>query len=144
MGTPFRFHYKPIGIVALCLFLGILFPGLAQTIKVSGKTLASADKSALVGISILVKGTNNGTTSNGNGEYTINAPANGILIFSFIGFAKQEVPVNNRSIIDVTLVEDNQQLNEVVVTAFGVKREKKQLGYSVSEIAGSKWPAPMS
>jgi iron complex outermembrane receptor protein len=138
MGTPFRFHYKPIGIVALCLFLGILFPGLAQTIKVSGKTLASADKSALVGISILVKGTNNGTTSNGNGEYTINAPANGILIFSFIGFAKQEVPVNNRSIIDVTLVEDNQQLNEVVVTAFGVKREKKQLGYSVSEIAGSK------
>ncbi|MGV3558004.1 SusC/RagA family TonB-linked outer membrane protein [Larkinella arboricola] len=138
MKKPFRFHHIGVGLAVLCAFLSAISPGLAQTIKVSGKVQSATEKSDLVGISIVVKGTNNGTTTNATGEYTINAPANGTLVFSFIGFAKQEIPVNNRSIIDVTLQEDNQQLNEVVVTALGVKREKKQLGYSVSEISGTK------
>ncbi|GAB3315429.1 SusC/RagA family TonB-linked outer membrane protein [Larkinella ripae] len=138
MKKPFQFHHSVVGLAILCAILGAVSPSLAQTIRVSGKVQSATEKSDLVGISIVVKGTNNGTTTNATGEYTINAPATGTLVFSFIGFAKQEIPINNRSTIDVTLQEDNQQLNEVVVTALGVKREKKQLGYSVSEISGTK------
>ncbi|QRR00423.1 SusC/RagA family TonB-linked outer membrane protein [Dyadobacter sandarakinus] len=117
------------------------FPVLAQTVKVSGNVTSASDNAALVGISVVVKGTSNGTTSNAAGEYTLTAPTGGTLVFSFVGFEKQEVPIENRSVINVVLKEDDQQLNEVVVTALGVRREKKQLGYSVSEIDGRKMAA---
>ena len=137
--TLFKGRIAPL--VFLLALLGISVSSLGQPIKVSGKVLSATDKSDLVGISVVVKGTTNGTTSNATGEYTINAPASSTLVFSFIGFGKQEVPVNNRSIINVTMEDDNQQLSEVVVTAMGVKREKKQLGYTVSEISGAKMAA---
>ncbi len=125
----------------LCLVLACCFSLHAQNVRVTGTVTSASDNTALVGISVLVKGTNNGTTSNAAGEYAISAPSGGTLVFSFVGFEKQEVAISNQSVINVVLKEDNQQLNEVVVTALGVKREKKQLGYTVSEISGSKMAA---
>lgn len=113
----------------------------AQGVKVSGKVISAGDNTEQIGVSILLKGTSIGTTSNADGEYTIDAPGNGVLVFSFVGFEKQEVSIDNRSIINVTLKEDNLQLGEVVVTALGIQREKKQLGYSVTEVSGTKLAA---
>lgn len=138
-----HFLYLP-GIIGKALFLFLLgscFISQAQNIKVSGKVTSAGDNTEQIGVSILLKGTSIGTTSNADGEYTIQAPANGVLVFSFVGFEKQEVSVDNRSIINVVLKEDNLQLGEVVVTALGIQREKKQLGYSVTEVSGTKLAA---
>ena len=73
----------------LCLILGSCLTLHAQNVRVTGTVTSASDNSALVGISVLVKGTNNGTTSNATGEYAINAPSGGTLVFSFVGFEKQ-------------------------------------------------------
>jgi TonB-linked SusC/RagA family outer membrane protein len=123
-------------VVLLCLATA---PTVAQT--VSGRVTNSADGSALPGVSVLVKGTTAGTTTDTDGRFTLNVPdvANGTLVFSFIGFASQEVPLSNRTNVDITLQEDVTQLGEVVVTALGIEREKKALGYSVQEVSGDKF-----
>ncbi|GHB77913.1 SusC/RagA family TonB-linked outer membrane protein [Persicitalea jodogahamensis] len=121
------------------LFLGgLLFLGsqaIAQDRTVSGKVTAE-DGSVLPGVNISIKGTTRGTNTNGEGTYSISAPANSTLIFSFIGFKNTEVPVGNQSTINVSLTTDVNQLNEVVVTALGISRDKKALGYSVQEVKG--------
>lgn len=119
----------------LSMLLVLCFPLVAQT--VSGRVTDSATGSPLPGVSVLVKSTTIGTTTDGDGKYTINAEdPSSVLVISFIGFTSQEIQVGNRSTIDVALVEDVTQLGEVVVTAIGIEREKKALGYSVSEVDG--------
>src|SRR5687768_6203914 len=102
-------------LLKLLVLLLASAPAVAQT--VSGRVTTSADGSALPGVSILVKGTATGTTSDNDGRYSINVPdaANSVLQFSFIGFASQEAQVNNRTTIDIVLAEDATQLAEVVV-----------------------------
>ncbi len=91
---------------------------------------------SLPGVSVRVKGSTLGTTTDMQGNFTLNVPDNGVFIFSYIGYVTQEIAVNGRSTINVTLLEDQQALGEVVVTALGIKREKKALGYSVGEVKG--------
>lgn len=106
---------------------------MAQT--VTGTVTSGADGSPLPGVSVLVKSTTTGTTTDTDGKYTINVPdANAVLVVSFIGFASQEVSVGSRTSIDVTLVEDITQLNEVVVTALGIARETKTLVYATQTV----------
>jgi TonB-linked SusC/RagA family outer membrane protein len=100
--------------------------------------VTDAKRAPLPGVSILVKGTSVATTTDANGNYTINAPGTATLVFTYMGFAAQEITVNRRTSIDVTLAEDSQALSEVVVTAFGVKRARRGLVYSSSEVAGSE------
>ena len=88
------------------------------------------------GVSVSIKGTNKGTTSDVSGSFSISANITSTLIFSFIGYAKKEVLVGNQSEINVSMVEETQNLTEVVVTALGIKRDKRALGYSVQEIKG--------
>src|SRR5258706_3490629 len=109
----------------------------AQT--VTGKVTAAADGSPLPGVSILIKSTSSGTTTDAEGKYslTVGNSASSVLVVSFIGFATIEVSVQNRTTIDIALNEDVAQLNEVVVTALGIEREKKALGFSVQEVKGS-------
>jgi len=109
----------------------------AQT--VTGKVTSAADGSSLPGVSILIKSTSTGTTTDAEGKYslTVSNPASSVLVVSFIGFATIEVSVQNRTTIDIALNEDVAQLNEVVVTALGIEREKKALGFSVQEVKGS-------
>ncbi|HYF68205.1 MAG TPA: SusC/RagA family TonB-linked outer membrane protein [Ohtaekwangia sp.] len=87
------------------------------------------------GANIVVKGTTTGTTTDVDGNYTIDVPdANSILVFSFVGYASQEVPVGGRTVIDVSMTPDIQSLQEVIVTALGVKKESKKLGYAVTSV----------
>ena len=110
-------------------------PAMAQS--VSGVVTAPGE-GGLPGVSIAVKGTTTGTISDFEGKYSINASSNATLVFSAIGFTTKEVAVGNQSVINIELKEDNQLLNEVVVTALGITREKKSLGFSQQEVSGDK------
>ena len=89
----------------------------------------------LIGVSITIKGTTEGSLTDSDGKYeiTLNTPSP-ILIFSYIGFHKQEIAITNQSVLDVTLQEDSQMMDEVVVTALGIKRAQKALSYNVQTV----------
>ncbi|MBV8388280.1 MAG: SusC/RagA family TonB-linked outer membrane protein, partial [Mucilaginibacter sp.] len=92
----------------------------------------------LPGVSIKVKGTGTGTVSDANGLFSINVPDNAVLIVSFIGYDTQEIAVTGKTSINVTLTSSNKGLNEVVVTALGIKREKKALSYATQQVGGDE------
>ncbi|WP_026994197.1 SusC/RagA family TonB-linked outer membrane protein [Flectobacillus major] len=104
---------------------------------VKGKVVDS-NQSALAGVSILVKGTTKGTVTDASGNYTISVGKSAVLIFQSLGFAAKEIEVGGRSTIDVVLESTSQNLDEVVVTALGIKREQKALGYSVGTISSKE------
>jgi len=119
-----------------CMLLGSTW-AMAQT--VTGKVTNSADGTNLPGVSVVIKGTANGTVTGPDGNYSLPVPdQNSILVFSFIGYVAQEAAVNNRTSIDISLAEDVKHLEEVVVTALGIERDKKSLTYAASEVAGEK------
>lgn len=99
----------------------------------SGK-VTGADGSPLPGITVQVKGTSTGTATNATGEYEVNAPGDATLIFRGIGFSEQQIDVGNRTTVDVTMHSSTSQLNELVVTAYGIEKSQKALGYSVSKV----------
>lgn len=108
-------------------------------VDVTGKITSSADGQPIPGVNILIKGTNVGTVTDIDGNYRIDvSDGTGILVFSSIGYITQEMEVNGRSVIDVEMVEDLQGLDEVVVTALGIKKETKRLGYSTSQVASDE------
>jgi TonB-linked SusC/RagA family outer membrane protein len=111
----------------------------AQERRVTGKVTASEDGVALPGVNVVVKGTSLGTVTNTEGVYTLNVPPESTtLIFSFIGLITQEIEVGGRTVIDLQMTQDVQQLGEVVVTAVGIERERRALGYSVETVSGDK------
>jgi len=96
----------------------------AQEIQVSGKVTAAEDNSTLPGVSVVVKGTTIGISTDAEGNYSINVPSgNSTLVFSFVGFTPFETEVSNRTTIDVTMTADVAQLNEVVVVGYGTQRK---------------------
>ena len=106
---------------------------MAQT--VTGRVTSGVDGTPLPGVSVLVKSTTTGTTTDTDGRYTIDVPdQSAVLVVSFIGFASQELEVGTKTVIDVSLMEDVQQLNEVVVTALGISRETKTLVYATEQV----------
>lgn len=125
-------------LLVLTLFLCTLLVNLsyAQEMTVTGKVNEEGG-SEVAGVNVVLKGTNRGTTTNDKGEFSIQAEKGKVLIFSFIGYNSKEVTVN-ASILDVALTPEATALNEVVVTALGIKKEKKALGYAVSEIKGEE------
>jgi TonB-linked SusC/RagA family outer membrane protein len=106
----------------------------AQQFTVTG-TVTDAKGEALGGVTVSVKGTTIGANTDANGKYTINAPnADAILVFSFIGYTKLEVPIASKAVVNVVLRDDTKQLGEVVVTALGIKRSSKELGYATQQV----------
>ncbi len=99
----------------------------AQNLTVNGK-VSDENGISMPGVNVSVKGTTIGTTTNVEGDFTINAPSDAVLLFSFIGYLNQEAAVDNRTTISIVLSEDVIGVGEVVVTALGIKREKKALG----------------
>ncbi|MGI4736407.1 MAG: SusC/RagA family TonB-linked outer membrane protein [Janthinobacterium lividum] len=99
---------------------------------------------ALPGVTVLVKGTTNGTTTGADGTFTLDAPANATLVFSSVGFAGQEIPVNNRTAINLTLSESNQALSDVVVVGYLTQKREDVTGSvaSVSAVDANRAPAP--
>jgi len=107
--------------------------------EVSGTVTASEDGMPLPGVSIVLKGTGNGVTTDFDGKYSIRVTnAEGILVFSYLGFETREIGINGQSTIDISLNAGTQALDEVVVTALGIKREEKSLGYSVENVAAEE------
>jgi TonB-linked SusC/RagA family outer membrane protein len=124
--------------LCVCL-LGFVLPARAQTATVSGRVTSSEDGAALPGVNVTLRGSQTGTVTDANGAYAISIPdAGGTLIFSSIGYLSQTIETGNRRTIDVVLAIDTKELTEVVVTAFGIAREKKALGSSVTEISGKE------
>ncbi len=110
----------------------------AQTRVLTG-TVSSPDEGPMPGVNVLLKGTSIGTTTDAKGKFTLSVPNDqAIVTFSSIGFLSEEINVGNRSVLDLALKSDVRALSEVVVTAFGVKKEVKSLGYGVQEIKGSQ------
>ena len=107
----------------------------AQNRTVSGRVIDKTTNEGLPGVSVIVKGTTNGTATNSEGQYSLNVAGEGATLqFKYLGYVTIERPIGNSSSIDVALDVDSKQLNEVVVTALGVPREKRALGYATSEI----------
>ena len=93
----------------------------------------------VAGASVVIKGTTNGTMTDMNGHFTLEGVKKGDIIqISFIGFATQEIPYTGQTALNVKLEEDAQKLDEVVVTALGMKRDKKALGYAMQELKGDE------
>ncbi|GAB2600865.1 SusC/RagA family TonB-linked outer membrane protein [Spirosoma areae] len=119
--------------------LSLLFclPVLAQDVAVSGRVTSSDDGSALPGVSIQVKGTTRGTTTDADGNYKVSVAPNSRLVFSYIGFSNQEIVVGSQSTINVQLAAGAASLDEIVVTAQGIERDKRSLGYSTQEVGST-------
>ena len=117
----------------LAVFLLVAGATYGQT--VSGRVTAADDTAPLPGVSVLVKGTTTGTATDSDGRFSLSAPPYAVLVVSFIGYATREIPVEARTVIDIALEEDVSQLEEVVVTAFGISKETKSLGYATSTVS---------
>lgn len=120
----------------LCSFVFVLGGAWAQDRIVTGKVTSAEDGSALPGVNVIVKGTTNGTGTDVNGNYSLSVPPSAILVFSFIGLETIEVNVGDRTMVDVSIKSDVQQLSEVVVTALGISRDKSSLGYATQQVSG--------
>jgi TonB-linked SusC/RagA family outer membrane protein len=120
------------------VFLVLLISGYAMAQTVSGRVTTN-EGNGLPGVSVLVKGTSTGLSTDSEGRYTIAVPGeSSILVFSFIGFVTQEIEVGSRTSIDVMLQEDLTQLSEVVITALGIPRETKTLVYATQTVRPSQ------
>ncbi len=111
----------------------------AQERTVSGTVTDAETGEGLPGVNVVLQGTNTGVNTDLDGNYQISVPSDGgVLIFTFIGMADQQETIGQRSVIDVEMSPDIQQLSEVVVTALGIEREQRSLGYSVQELDGDE------
>ncbi len=120
---------------AWCFLVFLLVPLWAwtQMRPVSGVVRSAEDGQPLVGVNVVVKGAQTGTVTDLDGRFTIEVPQGAVLVFSYVGFAEQEVEVGDQDFVEVTL-QPGEQLSEVVVTALGISRERKALGYGVTQI----------
>lgn len=117
----------------LVLFMFNITYVLAQQKSISG-TVTDNSGLPLIGVNIIVKGTTIGTQTDFDGNYNINANSEDVLVFSYIGLKTVEQTIGTANTINITMEEDASALEEVVVTAFGIKRNPKDLGYSVSKV----------
>lgn len=124
---------KTLMILLLVLSFPVLM--LGQTVQIKGTVTSSEDGLPIPGVAIVVRGTTLGALTDNNGRYSLAVPTTArYLNFSFVGLKKQEVEIAGRTTIDLVMQPDALGLDEVVVTAIGIKRETKALGYSVSEV----------
>ena len=108
----------------------------AQDLNVSGRVTSQADGESLPGVTVVVAGTTIGTTTDIDGNYSLRVPQGSVLQFSFIGMLTAEVTVTQAGTYNVVMEPDLRMLDEIVVTALGIKRDRKSLGYAIQEIQG--------
>lgn len=129
--------YRHVPLLVAALLLAVAHLGYAQTIRVTGKVTAGDDGSPVPGATVLLQGTTNGTITDINGDYSLQVDdPNAVLVFSYVGYLTEEIPVNNRSVIDISLMADITELMEVVVVGYGTV-QKKDLTGSVAVVDGS-------
>lgn len=127
---------KPLlSLMVLLLFTITVW---AQTRTITGTVIAAGDKQPLPGVSVRLKGQKVGTQTGANGRYSIQVSGTNLsLEFSYLGFKTQTKAIGSNDQVDVSLIDDETNLNEIVVTALGIKREKRTLTYSTQEVNGN-------
>jgi TonB-linked SusC/RagA family outer membrane protein len=132
--------YKNL-LLALAWVLGLSSLGVAQN-EVTGKVKDGSTGETLPGVAVVVQGTTNGVSTDMTGSYTLKLSdeqfANGSLVFSFLGYKADTIAVNSRTTINHELESSQEMLDEVIVSAIGIKKEKRKIGYSVSEVQGNE------
>jgi TonB-linked SusC/RagA family outer membrane protein len=124
---------KKCSLMLTMLFFSITIALAQRTIT---GTVTDAKGEALIGAAVLVKNTTKGIITDLDGKYSLDAPTDAILVFSYVGYTTQEIPLGASNVVNVTLAE--AQLQEVIVTALGTKRESKALGYAAQQVGGDK------
>lgn len=113
-------------------------PAPSSPAEITGRVTDESDM-AIQGVSINIEGTANGTTTDNNGRFSIDVPAQGVLIFSYVGYVTQQISVNGQSVINIKLLkQESQALNAIVVTALGIRKDRKALTYSVTQVGGEE------
>lgn len=132
-------RYSAIGmLVQFFVFASAFASGpMQQEITVTGRVTGTGDEGPLPGVNVVVKGTTTGTSTDADGRYTISVPENATLVFSFIGYTSQEIPVASQTVIDVVLASDIQQLDEIVVVGYGTQKRVTLTG-SVANVKGAE------
>lgn len=113
------------------------FTVVQEKIKIAGKVVDQSGE-PLAGANVIEKGTTIGTTTDTDGSFSILAASNGILVFSYVGFTTQEIPVDNRLYIRIEMIEDQLMLDNVVVTALGLKKNESELTYAMKQVSGDE------
>ncbi|MBL3656727.1 SusC/RagA family TonB-linked outer membrane protein [Fulvivirga sediminis] len=126
-----------ISLVLVMVGVLCIFDARSQSV-ITGKVVDKAENQPIPGVAVLEQGTSNGTITDVSGNFSLSVGANAQLIFSFVGYESQTISINGRSTINVEMSTNVTELNEVVVTALGVEREKKALGYSITEVGGEE------
>lgn len=128
--------HKLLSFILLCtLLVGVSY---AQNRQVSGRVTSATDGSAIAGASVAVVGATTATQTDLSGNYTLEVPATGTLSISYIGYIAQRIVLGNQTAINVALKSDETSLEEVVVTALGISREKRSLSYATQEVKAEK------
>ena len=126
---------KKILLMSLVLMFTLLHGAMAQTRTVSGRVTDQKSGEGLPGVTVLLKGTTNGISTGSDGAYTLTVPqGGGTLVFSSVGMATQEKIIGTESQLNATLAQDTKQLSEVVVTALGIEKDVRTLGYATQQI----------
>jgi TonB-linked SusC/RagA family outer membrane protein len=110
-----------------------------EIITVSGTVISATDQTPLPGVNVIVKGTTVGTITDISGKYSLDVEGDGtILVFSYVGFLNEEIEVGNQNVINVSLAESIEALEEIIVTGLSIERDKESLGYSVTQLGGDE------
>ncbi|MBU2914213.1 MULTISPECIES: SusC/RagA family TonB-linked outer membrane protein [Reichenbachiella] len=127
---------KSIRVLLILSFCSMISLVHAQSVTVKGQVLDESDNSSLPGVSVLLKGSSTGTVTDLDGNYSIavDVSQKPVLVFSFIGFQKQEISVGSKKVVDVRMSVDATELNEVIVTAMNITQNKRDLNYAAQDI----------
>ena len=133
------FVSKKLGrfLAAMCAVVLTAGSLWAQNISVTG-TVVDKSNEPIIGAYVVVEGTTIGTSTDADGAYRINVPSNGNLTFTCIGYKTQTVQVAGRNVINIILADDAEMLEGTIVTALGIRKEKKSLGYAVEDLSSTE------
>jgi TonB-linked SusC/RagA family outer membrane protein len=134
-------------VMTRCLLVLFIVAGLSEQVlanggavvaRITGKVTSGVDGAGMPGVNVLIKGSQTGTTTDAAGDYALDAAdSESTLVFSYIGFNSVEIKIGSKTVVNVTLEEDVATLEEAVVTALGISRDKKSLGYAVTQVKGA-------
>ena len=126
-------------LVLIIVFSAVNTFAQTTTTTITGTITDSTDGMELPNVTVLEKGTTNGTTSDFNGKYSIKISSkNAVLMFSYLGFKTVEVPLNGENVVNISLEEGGEALDEIVITAFGFEKKTKSVGYSITQVKGDE------
>ncbi|HXL58999.1 MAG TPA: carboxypeptidase-like regulatory domain-containing protein, partial [Chitinophagaceae bacterium] len=125
-----------VSMVVLCLTLFFALTANAQTFQLKGRVVDSSSKNPIASATVLNKKSNKATITNTDGTFSILTSKGDALIITYVGYNEQNITVDNENFLEIILGSSSAELSDVVVTALGIKKEVKRLGYSVQEVKG--------